>query len=73
MMRFWNISPLTTFRGETVSRMVLIGKIFKPRLKIMEIESVARQEAQAAGAGLAKRDVIQHTRHGLLHRVDHTL
>lgn len=43
-----------------------IGKIFKPRLRLLEIESVVRQEAGDAGVATIKRDVVQDVRRGLL-------
>jgi acyl-CoA synthetase (AMP-forming)/AMP-acid ligase II len=45
-----------------------IGKIFKPRLNMLEIESVVREEAKDAGVELLNLDVVQDTRRGLLAR-----
>ncbi len=45
-----------------------IGKIFKPKLTMLEIESIVRQEARAAGVELFALMVEQDTRRGLLAR-----
>ena len=46
-----------------------IGKIFKPALTMLEIESVVRDEAAALGLELVSLQVAQDSHRGLLARV----
>ena len=46
-----------------------VGKIFKPALKIMEIEAVVKQEAKKLNVKLQVLEVIQHRELGLLARI----
>jgi fatty-acyl-CoA synthase len=46
-----------------------VGKIFKPALTLMEIESVVREEAKACGAVLNKLTTIQHPQKGMLAQI----
>jgi fatty-acyl-CoA synthase len=46
-----------------------VGKIFKPALKIMEIEAVVKQEAKKLNVKLQILEVIQHRELGLLARI----
>ena len=46
-----------------------VGKIFKPALSMLEIESVVRDEAESLGVELKSLEVVQDTHRGLLARV----
>ncbi len=46
-----------------------VGKIFKPALTMLEIESVIRMEASSAGVELASLEVVQDSQRGLLARI----
>jgi fatty-acyl-CoA synthase len=46
-----------------------VGKIFKPALTMLEIESVVRVEASSAGVEIVSLEVVQDSQRGLLARV----
>ena len=46
-----------------------VGKIFKPALTMLEIESVVRDEAASADVRLASLEVVQDAQRGILARV----
>lgn len=47
-----------------------VGKIFKPALSMLEIESVVRDEAQEMKVQLQSLEVVQDSQRGLLARID---
>lgn len=46
-----------------------VGKIFKPALSMLEIETVVRQEAEFAGAAITSISVVADLRRGLLAKI----